>query len=116
MVDAVYRGNIEELLSVISHLKKYVIAFVIVLLVLLSVFHFSKYSVHFVPLVIITLVLLPAVYFITVFVVKFSSSVISSNQTVSILLSRRRHMPITRCTVLPVRTSCNKKNIHNNII
>ena len=54
MVDAVYRGNIDELLSVINHLEKYIIAFIIVLLVLLSVFHFSKFSVHVVPLIIVT--------------------------------------------------------------
>ncbi|CAH1714879.1 uncharacterized protein LOC114119483 isoform X2 [Aphis gossypii] len=81
MVDAVYRGNIDELLSVINHLKKYIIAFIIVLLVLLSVFHFSKFSVHVVPLIIVTLVLLPAVYYTTVLVLKFSTNVIASNQT-----------------------------------
>ncbi|XP_015372711.1 PREDICTED: uncharacterized protein LOC107167986 [Diuraphis noxia] len=80
MVDAVYRGNIDELLSVINHLKKYIIAFIIVLLVLLSVFHFSKFSVHVVPLIIVTLVLLPAVYYATVLVLKFSTSIIASNQ------------------------------------
>ncbi|XP_022163666.1 uncharacterized protein LOC111029107 isoform X2 [Myzus persicae] len=80
MVDAVYRGNIDELLSVINHLKKYIIAFIIVLLVLLSVFHFSKFSVHVVPLIIVTLVLLPAVYYTTVLVLKFSTSIIASNQ------------------------------------
>lgn len=85
MVDAVYRGNIDELLSVINHLKKYIIAFIIVLLVLLSVFHFSKFSVHVVPLIIVTLVLLPAVYYTTVLVLKFSTNVIASNQTVSMI-------------------------------
>lgn len=85
MVDAVYRGNIDELLSVINHLKKYIIAFIIVLLVLLSVFHFSKFSVHVVPLIIVTLVLLPAVYYATVLVLKFSTSIIASNQAVSMI-------------------------------
>lgn len=86
MVDAVYRGNIEELLSVINHLKKYIIVFVIVLLVLISIFHFSKYSVHIVPLITVTLVLLPAVYYTTVLVIKFGTGVIASNQTVSVLM------------------------------
>ncbi|VVC45539.1 Hypothetical protein CINCED_3A023286 [Cinara cedri] len=81
MVDAVYRGNIEELLSVINHLKKYIIVFVIVLLVLVSIFHFSKYSVHVVPLITVTLVLLPAVYYTTVLIFKFCAGVISSSQT-----------------------------------
>ncbi|XP_025407523.1 uncharacterized protein LOC112681486 isoform X2 [Sipha flava] len=81
MVDVVYRGNIELILSIINHLKKYIISFIIVLLILLSIFHFSKYSVHFVPLFTITFVLLPVVYYTTVLVLKFVTTIISSNQT-----------------------------------
>jgi len=84
MVDAVYRGNIEELLSVISHLKKYIIVFVIVLLVLLSIIHFSKYSVSVVPLVTLTIVLLPAVYYATVLTLKFGTAVLTTSQTVEV--------------------------------
>lgn len=84
MIDAVYRGNIEELLSVFNHLKRYIIAFAVVLLVLISVFHFSKYSVHVVPLITVALILLPTAYYSVVLVVKFIDILVASDQTVSI--------------------------------
>lgn len=83
MVDAVYRGNIEELLSVLNHLKKYIIAFVVIVLLLLSVVHFSKYSAPIVPLVTVSLVLLPAAYYTAVLVLKFGSSFVPSSRSVS---------------------------------
>lgn len=82
MVDAVYRGNIEELFSVLNHLKKYIVIFVFVLLVLISILHFSKYSVQVLPLITVTVVLFSAVYYTTVLVLKFVNG-ITSNQTVS---------------------------------
>lgn len=82
MVDVVYRGNIDEILSVINHLKKYILIFVFVLLVLLSILHFSKYSVQILPLVTVTIVLFSAIYYTTVLILKFITG-IASNETVS---------------------------------
>lgn len=105
MVDAVYRGNVEELLSVLNHLKKYIIVFVIVLLVLISIFHYSKYSVQVVPLITVILVLLPAVYYTTVLVLKFGASVMGSNQPVSIMTGDVCSLPVTSSLV--------RRNINN---